>query len=293
MNTDIEDRIYGLVIGSAIADSMGSVMDIANQLGDDFMMTDPVDSYELDIEPGYWAEGTSLLISYVSSPDSLDGLINHGRWTSMGLCSNLSEETIICSKNQRHTSISTSTNAFTHKHTTDCLMRAPVVALLNHDNFKELIIKSFEQCDQILIEPCHICNNACKLYAAMIDYAFHGRRKKEILKKSSYENLYLPDELDMIFETYLQPLQKHAGEDNIESALATMLHCFATTDNFTDGLRLAVNNSEAPTRVGALYGQLAGVYYGLTDIKEEWLKTLKSRQILTKSVKKLMSGVER
>ena len=41
-----------------------------------------------------------------------------------------------------------------------------------------------------------------------------------------------------------------------------------------------------------MFGQLAGAYYGLIDIKESWLDGLQSKNILTSITKSLLPKIE-
>lgn len=55
---------------------------------------------------------------------------------------------------------------------------------------------------------------------------------------------------------------------------STALWAFAQTDNFRDGVLLAVNSSAAPCSAGAVYGAIAGAYYGMRAIPKEWRSAL-------------------
>jgi ADP-ribosylglycohydrolase len=64
--------------------------------------------------------------------------------------------------------------------------------------------------------------------------------------------------------------------DTFEAAL----WAFFTTDTFEDGAILAVNLADDSDTVGAVYGTLAGAYYGFEAIPERWLKALQGRKYL-------------
>ena len=49
----------------------------------------------------------------------------------------------------------------------------------------------------------------------------------------------------------------------VVKSLEAALWAFYNTDSFEDGCLLAVNLGEDADTVGAIYGQLAGAYYGL------------------------------
>lgn len=59
------------------------------------------------------------------------------------------------------------------------------------------------------------------------------------------------------------------GRDAL-AVFSTALWAFAQTDNFHDGVLLAVNSSAAPSSAGAVYGAIAGAFYGMRSIPKEW-----------------------
>ena len=61
-------------------------------------------------------------------------------------------------------------------------------------------------------------------------------------------------------------------------ALEAALWSFYNTDTYADGLLKAVNLGGDSDTVGAIYGQLAGAYYGFEIIPTEWTKGLASNE---------------
>lgn len=62
--------------------------------------------------------------------------------------------------------------------------------------------------------------------------------------------------------------------DTLEAAFWS----FLTTSNYRDATLRAVNLGDDTDTVGAVTGALAGLYYGLENIPQEWLKTLAKRE---------------
>jgi len=75
--------------------------------------------------------------------------------------------------------------------------------------------------------------------------------------------------------------------DALEAALWSFYH----TDTFAEGLLKAVNLGGDADTVGAIYGQLAGAYYGLEGMPADWVQGLASNEkisaICNELVKKL------
>jgi ADP-ribosylglycohydrolase len=60
--------------------------------------------------------------------------------------------------------------------------------------------------------------------------------------------------------------------------LEAALWAFARSDDFREGALLAVNLGEDADTTGAVYGQLAGAFYGVNGIPEPWRERLPRRE---------------
>jgi ADP-ribosylglycohydrolase len=116
----------------------------------------------------------------------------------------------------------------------------------------------------------------------MIWGALNGVSKEELLSdsyspvKDYYQQHPSCDELRSL--TRGDYKAKH--EDEVDStgfvidALEAALWSFCHTDTYADGLLKAVNLGGDADTVGAIYGQLAGAYYGFESIPSKWIKGL-------------------
>jgi hypothetical protein len=69
------------------------------------------------------------------------------------------------------------------------------------------------------------------------------------------------------------------GTGYVVESLEAALWAFHRTDNFRDGALLAVNLGDDADTTGAVYGQLAGTYYGEDGIPESWRTVLVMREL--------------
>ena len=60
-------------------------------------------------------------------------------------------------------------------------------------------------------------------------------------------------------------------------SLEAALWAFYHSTNFRDGCLLAANLGDDADTTAAIYGQLAGAYYGLEEIPAQWLEKLAMR----------------
>ncbi|MEW6698151.1 MAG: ADP-ribosylglycohydrolase family protein [Bacillota bacterium] len=83
------------------------------------------------------------------------------------------------------------------------------------------------------------------------------------------------------FERVINGTLPELPEDEIKSSgyvvdtLEAATWCLLNYANFKDTLLTAVNLGEDTDTVGAVTGGLAGVYYGYSNIPEEWLTEIK------------------
>jgi ADP-ribosylglycohydrolase len=112
--------------------------------------------------------------------------------------------------------------------------------------------------------------DACRYMAGLIVGAINGHSKEKILSRrycpvSGYWDAYkLAPEIDEIacgsFK-YKNP-PEIAGSGYVVKSLEAALWAFYNSDNFKDGCLLAVNLGDDADTTGAVYGQIAGAYYG-------------------------------
>lgn len=140
-----------------------------------------------------------------------------------------------------------------------------------------IIPLAFTDADEELISEvsaithAHVLSTyACYEYVTIARKLLEGKDLKEILVDCSGR---LPGLYDL-------------NEDEIKSSgfvidtLEAALWSIATTDNFKDALLRAVNLGDDTDTVGAVTGGLAGIIYGMEGIPEEWIDTLRGKEII-------------
>jgi ADP-ribosylglycohydrolase len=83
-------------------------------------------------------------------------------------------------------------------------------------------------------------------------------------------------------------LAEGAARDAID-VLQAALAAFADTGNFRDGALAAVNLGGDSDAIGAIYGQLAGAYYGVQGIPAAWKAALLRRDLLEDYADRLLA----
>lgn len=133
--------------------------------------------------------------------------------------------------------------------------------------------------------------DACRYYAALIVAVLHNEDKEQLLSKEFYENHRLWfGSIDLVPEVKKiakGSYQKQRGYDDgirgkgyIIDALEAALWAFWSTENFRDGALAAVNLGDDTDTTAAIYGQLAGAFYGYDVLPRQWIQDLYAREFL-------------
>jgi ADP-ribosyl-[dinitrogen reductase] hydrolase len=79
----------------------------------------------------------------------------------------------------------------------------------------------------------------------------------------------------------------------VAESLEASLWCFLKTDSLRNALLLAVNLGHDTDTTAAVCGQIAGAFYGESDIPAEWLGQLERPELITSLADRLHSGAGR
>ncbi|KAI4176281.1 MAG: hypothetical protein LQ343_001019 [Gyalolechia ehrenbergii] len=123
---------------------------------------------------------------------------------------------------------------------------------------------------------------ACKIYTKLIAAAFKDPSKADLA--SIVANWPFEDPiLNSCFEKYtgIELWQKTDAEDISSSgyvvhSLEASLWAFFTTNSFEAGALKAVNLGDDADTVGAIFGGIAGAFYGIEALPESWLDGLEA-----------------
>ena len=75
------------------------------------------------------------------------------------------------------------------------------------------------------------------------------------------------------------------------STLEAALWAFETTDSFEDGMIAAINLGGDSDSIGAVYGQVAGAFYGFDAIPDRWVKAVKTWQNVDELTEKFIDTI--
>ena len=191
------------------------------------------------------------------------------------------------------------------------LMRVAPIGLVFRNDVDAAM--KFARAQSDITHPKDVCGTACAIYTRLITFCFkHGdgspngiatgdqyQRKAKIAKALS--------EMDIPDSTLRERLRKRCAPDEVDplgswkkwtdedvkssgwvvDTLDAALWAFFTTNSWQDGALRAVNLGGDADSVGAVYGGLAGAYYGVEVIPQQWRKGLVKAELVEEIAREL------
>ena len=172
------------------------------------------------------------------------------------------------------------------------LMRLAPVPLFFRHHFEEAI--KFSGCSGYITHGDRKAYDACRYFGALIVACLNGYSKSKLLDKKFYEKHQaqfgmepLCNEIKMIVEG---SYQKKGGYDDgirgkgyiVYSLEAALWAFWSDEDSFEKGVLAVVNLGDDTDTTAAIYGQLAGAYYGYKNLPKKWVDQVYAKQYLLK-----------
>ena len=175
------------------------------------------------------------------------------------------------------------------------IMRLAPVTLFYSQDPREAIIKSGES--SRTTHGAAAAVDACRYLGALLMGAINGV-SKELLLSERYSSIPryweehpLVDEIDEIaagsFKRRQSPEIKGTGY--VVKSLEAALWAFYHARSFRDGCLSAVNLGDDADTTGAVYGQLAGAFFGEGGIPESWRAKLAHRDLIESLAERLFA----
>ncbi len=305
MISESSDRYRGAMLGLAVGDALGTTLEFTAP-GRFEPIDDMVGGGPFRLSPGEWTDDTSMALCLAASLvetgafDPCDQMCRYLRWrrdgymSSNGRCFDIG--ITIRSALDRFEATGDPFAGSTDPATggNGSLMRlAPVpLAVARQIDAAIALAGEMSRTTHAAAEPI----DACRYYAGLIVGAVSGVAKAELLGsryhpgRGEWKQGELSPKIDRIaagsFHERRPPDIR--GDGYVVNALEAALWAFATTDDFRSGALAAVNLGQDADTTGAIYGQLAGAYYGEHDIPETWRNRLSRRELIEKMADDLL-----
>jgi ADP-ribosylglycohydrolase len=143
------------------------------------------------------------------------------------------------------------------------------------------------------------CVDACRYFAGLLVGALQGRGKDELLAPlfSPVDGLWEREPLAPKIEEIVSGSFKRREPPEIKGggyvvhSLEAALWAFHKSDDFRTGALLAVNLGDDADTTGAVYGQIAGAYYGEDGIPYEWLESLAMQDVIISLASRIFNQI--
>ena len=277
------DRYQGSLIGLAVGDALGATNEFTPTPQ---KMTDIVGGGMYNLKAGEGTDDTAMTVILAKSLISYNGFCaDHVAATFLEwIDSKLEDDNLPCI-GIGSTTINSLERVRAHGYPyagdltsigNGSLMRLAPVSLMYHGDVFESIFFAMEQ--SRITHTSQECLDACKLLTVYIDHALEGISKNIILSRIPvFNEVPLVENIAKIEAGSFKRLTTDDLK-NPSSFVATILEialwAFHKFDTFEEGMIELANLSGDSDTNCAVYGQLAGAYYGFDAIPSRWVDKL-------------------
>jgi len=312
----LKERVMGGLTGLVVGDALGLPAQFKER---DELRRDPikgmVGSDFFETPPGTWSDDSSLALATADAVirEGLDleaiaeafvKWFKHGEYTPFGRAFDLGMT--VSSAVLRLIDGEPPTSSGLYRASNGSLMRILPIPLYTHCSPPEEVVEwAFKASAITHSHPLALLS--CGYYSLLIKAVMEGMGKDEALKKASEQLVNVIKSRHPHLLKHLKPDGElgrvitleilNTDEDGIQSdgyvvhTLEASIWAFHRTNSFKEALLLAVNLGDDADTVGAVCGGLAGTYYGLKAIPNEWINTLQRKEYILSLTKAFAEAV--
>jgi ADP-ribosyl-[dinitrogen reductase] hydrolase len=302
-------RFRGCLLGLAAGDALGTTLEFKTP-GSFTPIQDMLGGGPFALQPGQWTDDTSMALCLAESLlekggfDPVDQMerycawAEHGHLSSNGVCFDIGNTVSQALRRYRQGGQPYSGSSDAYSAGNGSLMRlAPVAMYFWRDPLQaEAQAAASSRTTHAAAEAV----DACRYYAVLLAGALGGAAKEELLAP-----LYHPQPGHWITPSHsLAPKVEAvalgsyqrlsppaiAGTGYVVKALEAALWAFYHSHDFAEGCLLAANLGNDADTTAAIYGQLAGAYYGEEGIPQRWRDLLTRRELIVDFAERLQQG---
>ena len=285
----------GCLVGLAVGDAYGTTYEfkVRNQMPAEHQLPDEiVGGGPFNLKPGDWTDDTSMALCLAESViehgwNPRDQMKRYINWWQQGYNSVTGECFDIGGATRKALGWFNMTEGREFVKDTQAagngvLMRLGAIPMITHGNVNAVIASCAYE--SIMTHPSSQSIECSMIMGAIIDKILSGERdKKKILKfntlfddagKAYYQEMYAKygchnnDRIEGIKSVVYadSPESMISGDGYCVYTLEAALWAFLNTDSYKEGLKKVVALGDDTDTTGAVYGQIAGAYYGLNAI---------------------------
>jgi ADP-ribosyl-[dinitrogen reductase] hydrolase len=285
---ELVERYKGCLLGLACGDAVGKALEFKPR-GSFEPITDMVGGGPFNLEPGQWTDDTSMALCLAESLiekkgfDPLDQMERYVRWyrtgylSSTGVCFDIGGTTASALRRFEKTRDPFSGPTDSRSAGNGSLMRLAPVPLYFFPDREAMILYAGES--SRTTHGAQECIDACRLFASILYNALSGMDRERVLFDHNEGIVESP-----AIREILKGSCKEKSEDQIQGAgyvvksLEAALWCFYKADTYRDAVLKASNLGDDADTTAAICGQVAGAFWGINCIPEQWIKAIAMSQ---------------
>ncbi len=284
-------RFRGCLIGLAAGDALGTTLEFQSPGGFD-PIDDMVGGGPFGLDPGQWTDDTSMALCLAANLIEMEGfdpsdqMPRYVRWwregymSSTGRCFDIGVTTSRALSRFVDTGEPYSGPTDVMSAGNGSLMRLAPVPVYFAGDPSEAIALSADS--SRTTHGADEAVDACRYFAGLLVGALRGVSKEEPLSPlyCPVEGYWESNPLSPKVAAVAGGSFKHRDLRDIRATgyvvdtLEAVLWAFHHTGDFREGALRVVNLGDDADTTGAVYGQLAGAFYGVEDIPPEWRRRL-------------------
>ncbi|WP_413372792.1 ADP-ribosylglycohydrolase family protein [Paenibacillus taichungensis] len=303
----LKDRFQGCFIGLAAGDALGTTVEFSSP-GTFEPVTDIVGGGVFDLTPGQWTDDTSMALCLAESLvrkenfDPEDQMRRYTNWyqvgymSSTGTCFDIGGATRNALERFAATgeAYSGSTNPMTAGNGSIMRLAPIAMAYANQPDQAVRYAGLSSRTTHAAVESVE----ACEVLAAIMVAGLRGADKDVMLRPDTCRQWREEKSFSSAIEEIVQGSYRDKvppdiqGSGYVVRSLEAALWAFHHSSTFEEGALLAVNLGDDADTTGAVYGQIAGAYYGLSGIPAHWREKLAMQDTLGELTEALWSKAE-
>lgn len=298
------NKYKGCLLGLAIGDALGTTLEFRPP-GTFEPISDIVGGGPFRLKVGEWTDDTSMALCLAESLiekeefDPIDQLERYIRWKNEGYMS--SNGTCFDIGNTVSSALDTfSLSPKKYPGPDDewsagngSLMRlAPIPMFYLEDPVKAI---HYAGLSSKTTHGNRQAIDSCRYYAGLIVGALQGESKETILEKKYcpvsgfWGDNPIHNRVDEVASGSFKEKDppEIVGSGYVIKSMESALWAFYNSDSFEEGCLMAVNLGDDADTTGAIFGQLAGAFYGFDQIPDHWIKKIVKCDLIMELTHKL------
>jgi len=290
------NRFRGCLLGLAAGDAVGTTVEF-QKCGSFPPVTDMVGGGPFHLKPGQWTDDTSMALCLGTSLilkngfDPIDQMDRYWDWyqngylSSTGKCFDIGNTVRQALESYKHRGNPFSGSTSPDMAGNGSLMRLAPIPMFYFPDLEKII--NFAGESSRTTHGALECIEACQLFAEMLFRALSGMSRDNILSPTSVKTSSPKINSIASGEYCKKTMRQIEGTGYVVKSLEAALWCFYQTDTFESAILQAANLGDDADTTAAICGQIAGAYYGESEIPTKWLEVLFMRAEMTNLADKL------